>query len=209
MEAQVKVRTDRGSVRPTVQGNGHQADGSTHAPVTPSVDPVERLAARRRFDALVAEHLPALRVRASQLCRSHCDAEDVVQEALLRAFRAATQIEDPTRIRSWLVKIVTNTFIDFVRKQRRQPHHVELTGDMPMPEAGEASPWEHITPEDVRAAVDQLPDDVRDTYRMFALEDCDYAAIAEAQHIPKATVGSRIFRARKQLRILLGGAEPR
>lgn len=73
----------------------------------------------------------------------------------------------------------------------------------PVPEPVEPSPWDHIGMEDVRAAVERLPDDVRDTYRMFALEGSDYVAIAEAQRIPPATVGSRIFRARKQLRVLL------
>jgi len=188
-------------------GDGQPADGSTLARTSSQVEPIDELAARRRFDALVAQHLPALRARAHQLCRSHCDAEDIVQDAMLCAFRARTQVEAPDRIRGWLLKIVTNKFLDLVRKRRTQVHQVDIpTDDLTMPDPDEPSPWDHIDQDDLRTAVDQLPDDVRDTYRMFALEGSDYEAIGEAQQIPKATVGTRIFRARKRLRALLTSA---
>lgn len=202
MQAQLKAKTDRASVRSTVSGNGYQADGSTHPPAA-TAEAADIAAARRRFEAIIAQHQTAMRASARRLCRSHFDAEDVVQESLLRAFRAGAQLDDPVRVRAWLLRIVINTFIDLIRdyKKRRQ---VELVGDdVAAPDPDEPSPWDHISADDVRAKAELLPDDVRDTYRMFTFEGLDYAAIAEAQTIPPATVGSRIFRARRQLRALL------
>ena len=151
----------------------------------------------------MAEHLPALRARAVQMCRGVGDPDDVVQDALVRAFRARDQMKEPGRARGWLLTIVTNTFLDAVRRRRVRPGEVELAIDPPAPVASAEAPWERLDLDDVRAAVAALPDDVRDTYRMFALDGHDYAAIAHALGVPKATVGTRIMRARKRLRELL------
>lgn len=159
---------------------------------------------RREFDRAIAEHLPALRARATQLCRGHGDADDLVQDALLRAFRARAQTRDIGRVRGWLLTIVTNTFLDSLRRRKARPGEVELEIDVaaPAPEEDD-SPWARIDIEDVRAAVAELPEDVRETYRMFALEGRDYSGISTALGVPKATVGTRILRARKRLRGLL------
>jgi RNA polymerase sigma-70 factor (ECF subfamily) len=196
MQVRVRYQVDRDSVPVVVSGGGGDEE------------PPDDLAARRRFNALIAPHLSALRVRASQLCRSNYDADDVVQESLLRAFLTRSQVKDLTRARAWLLTILTRTFIDCTRKRRRQPDHVQLVDDVPEPVPIEPSPWNDIGVDDLRAAIERLPDDVRDTYRMFALDGGDYATISEAQGIPTATVGSRIFRARKQLRVLLTAAAP-
>ena len=63
--------------------------------------------------------------------------------------------------------------------------------------------WEHVGPEELRAAIEKLPDDTRETYRRFTVEGQSHAEIAAAQNIPIATVASRVFRARKQLKTLL------
>lgn len=165
---------------------------------------------QREFAVLVAEHLPGLRARAMQLCRDHIDPEDLLQDALVRAFRARHQLRDHQCTRSWLLSIVGNTFIDAIRKQRTRPPHISLdvTPDAE-PDAGpdddptEELPWQRIGPEELRAAIEQLPDDVRETYRLFALDGKDYIAIAAAVGIPKSTVGTRLLRARKKLRVLL------
>ena len=210
MQLQVMSMTDHGSVSVTVTVDGDPAERSALALATPHARDVgEDLAARNQFDALVAPHLPALRARAIQLCRSHYDSDDVVQEALLRAFLTGSQARDPTRIRAWLLMIVTNVFIDLIRKRRRRPDHVQLVVEVPTPNPIEPAPWDHIDSDDLLRAIDQLPDDVRETYRMFAVEGCDYAAISEVQRIPPATVGSRLFRARKRLRLLLTVVSPR
>ncbi len=157
------------------------------------------------FETLVAEHLPRMRRRAARMCRRDADADDVVQDALLRAFRSRDGLRSPERAGGWLLTIVSSTFIDSVRRRRARPAEVELAVEpaAPDPEAAVEQPWAHVSLDDVRAAVAALPDDVRDTYRMFALEGQDYTAIAAAQGIPRATVGTRIHRARRHLRALL------
>lgn len=157
------------------------------------------------FDAIALAHLPAMRARAVQLCRGHGDPDDIVQDALMRAFVARAQMKEPARARGWLLTIVTNTFLDSLRRRRARPGEVALDVDPPMPEPdpqGETA-WAELDLDDVRAAVSYLPDDVRDTYRMFALDGCDYTHIAQTLGVPKATVGTRILRARKRLRQLL------
>lgn len=194
MQVQARCDHGRGKVQVTVDEARRQ-------------ESLDELAARRRFNALVGPHMPALRARATQLCRSNYDADDVVQEALLRAFRTTSQLKDPTRVRAWLLTILTRAFLDGVRRQQRRPDSLQVVvDDVPEPAREEPSPWDDIGVEDLRAAIEQLPADVRDTYRMFALEGRDYASIAEAQRIAIATVGTRIFRARKQLRVLLVAA---
>lgn len=174
-----------------------------HEVVTPREAPTDEAAARRQFEALVAEHRPALLTRAKELCRSHFDPEDLVQDAVERALRTNSPVTDLARLRSWLLTILTNAFTDLARKRQRQPSHTELDEEMPLPEPSKPEPWERISSEDVRAAIGRLTDDVRDTYRMFALEGRDYAAISAKLGIRSSTVGTRIHRARKQLRVLL------
>ena len=197
MYVQTSHMTDRASVQVTVD----------EAQVKESVEelPLDELAARRQFHVLIAPYMSTLQARAIQLCRSHCDADDLVQDTLLRAFRTRSQLKDPTRGRAWLLTILTHTFIDAIRKRQRRPETIPLAIVEEIPESvpDDPAPWNSIGVEDLRAAVERLTDDVRDTYRMCALEGHDHATIAKAQRIATATVGTRIFRARKQLRVLL------
>lgn len=159
---------------------------------------------RRAFDRAISQHLSSLRSRAAQLCRGYGDPDDLVQDALLRAFRARSQTRDLGRLRGWLLTIVTNTFLDSLRRRKARPGEVELEIDVPAPALeDDDSPWSSIELDDIRAAVAELPDDVREAYRLFALEDNDYNAVSKQLGIPKATVGTRILRARKRLRALL------
>ncbi len=175
------------------------------APLDAAAAPDESpLLDRHAFDRAIAKHLPALRARAAQLCRGYGDPDDLVQDALLRAFRARSQTRDLTRLRGWLLTIVTNTFLDSLRRRKARPGEVELEIDVPAPTVEEDdSPWARIDLDDIRAAVAELPDDVREAYRLFALEGNDYTAVSKQLRIPKATVGTRILRARKRLRALL------
>ncbi|MEZ4361085.1 MAG: sigma-70 family RNA polymerase sigma factor [Kofleriaceae bacterium] len=158
---------------------------------------------REDFDRWVADHRAALHARAVQLCRGTGDADDVLQDALLRAFQARGQLRDPAHARGWLLSIVTSTFLDSLRRKKARPQQVELQVDVPAPAVERLAPWMTLSLDDVREAASELPDDVRDTYRMFALERRDYNTIAKDLGIAKATVGTRILRARKLLRALL------
>ncbi|MEZ4359321.1 MAG: sigma-70 family RNA polymerase sigma factor [Kofleriaceae bacterium] len=155
------------------------------------------------FDEVAAAHLPALRARAVQMCRGELDADDLVQDALERAFLARHQVRDPSRARGWLLAIVTNTFLDLLRRRRVRPGEVALEIDPAAPEPSPVEAWEELTLDDVRRAIELLPEDVRDTYRMFAFDGKDYKHIAAELGVPKATVGTRISRARRRLRGIL------
>jgi RNA polymerase sigma-70 factor (ECF subfamily) len=158
------------------------------------------------FGDLVSRHLPRLRKHASRLCRSQAEADDVVQDALVRALRGRHQLRSPDRAGGWLLTIVSTTVIDRARHRRARPQEIELAVEpaaTPADDDDDERPWQQLSLDDVRTAVDALPDDVRDTYRMFALERRDYAAIAAALDIPRNTVGTRIHRARRHLRAAL------
>ena len=163
---------------------------------------------REAFEVLITEHLPGLRARAAQLCRHHLEPDDLLQEALMRAFRARGSLRERVCVRAWLLRIVANTFYDALRKQRVRPQLVPLEPELVAAEEEptEPLPWERIGTEELCAAIARLPDDVRDTYRLFAIEDKDYNEIAATLHVAKATVGTRLLRARKRLRVLLAAA---
>jgi RNA polymerase sigma-70 factor, ECF subfamily len=153
----------------------------------------------------IRAHHAALRARARQLCRNHVDAEDLVQETYVRAMTAKKPLREKSKVRAWLLRILTNTFFDMLREQKRR-RRIIVTIELPDVAAEEPTQplsWEDISDEEVRAAIAQLSDDVRNTYRMFALECRSYADIATLLGIPPSTVGTRILRARRQLRALL------
>jgi len=159
------------------------------------------------FETLIVEHLPTLRRRAARMSRSPQDAEDIVHDAVVRALRGRTRMRSAATARGWLLAIVSSTFLDQARRRRVRPLEVALEDKpvvaAPAPAADDEPAWAHLSLDDVGAAVARLPDECRDTFRMFALEGCDYTTIASTLGIPKGTVGSRIARARTQLRALL------
>jgi RNA polymerase sigma-70 factor, ECF subfamily len=163
---------------------------------------------RSAFDALVAENRAALYGRARSLCRKHLDADDLVQDTLERAFKGFGQIRDADRGRAWLFSILVRVFIDHLRRRRVQPESDPIDEErLPAPAAPPPRPrWADVTPDDLRAAIAKLPADVREVYRMHALEGNDYIFIADALAIPKGTVGTRLLRARRLLRELLAPA---
>jgi RNA polymerase sigma-70 factor (ECF subfamily) len=214
MQAQVSIQMGRASVRRTVLGDddrrGKSKLGPPPEPIEPaaSAEPTDEAAARDGFEAAVAQNLPALRACAMRLCRSQFDSDELVQLTLMRAFRAWPQLRNRSQARAWLLSIANRAFLDEVRRVRRRAPHVELDDDKLLAaEPDIPRSWEAITIDDVRAAVEQLSDDVRETYRKFALEGWSQEELARALGIPKNTVASRMFRARKQLRDLLT-AEP-
>jgi RNA polymerase sigma-70 factor (ECF subfamily) len=141
-----------------------------------------------------------------ELCRTHIDPDDLLQEALERAWYRFDTLRDRDHARAWLLRIVFTTFVDKFRKQRSSLKTVPLDGNTDAEaddDATEPLPWERIGIEQLHAAIDRLSDDLRDTYRMFALEGKDYVEIATTLDIPKSTVGTRLVRARTRLRALL------
>ena len=168
-----------------------------------------------RFEDDVTPLLPQLYSAALRLTRNPADAEDLVQETLLRAFRGYGGFKAGTNLRAWLYRILTNTFINRYRQQARQPAEVELgeLEDMYLyrrlgQEAGaarsaEEEALERFVDEDIKAAVEALPENFRIPVLLADVEGFSYKEIAEMLEIPIGTVMSRLFYAKHRLRKLL------
>ena len=155
---------------------------------------------RARFEALALPHLDAAYSLARWLSRSSADAEDIVQEAMLRAFRAFDGAR-PETLRPWLLAIVRNCFRDHVgRRGQTQPlddhaHALRFAGPDPETEAAWASERRRLD-----AVLALLPPDFREVLVLRELEDLSYRQIAEIVDAPIGTVMSRLARARALLK---------
>ena len=171
----------------------------------------------REFEASVLEHLNMLYAVALRLTRNDADAEDLVQNTVLKALRFHRKFEEGTYIKAWLLTILRNTFINDYRRTARRPMHVELTGAeaaaacySPDPMArkshSESSTGEvmELLDEEVRQAIDSLPTDFRSAVVMADLQGSSYKEIASTMGCPLGTVMSRIHRGRRLLRDQLG-----
>jgi RNA polymerase sigma factor (sigma-70 family) len=166
-----------------------------------------------RFASVVLPHLDAAYNLAYWLTRNRTDAEDVVQEASLRAFTAVRGFADGSA-RAWTLRIVRNTACSWLRKNR--PAQVLVVEDLEAIEAVHARPRdpEATTPEttliaktdaaQLRAAIAALPTPFRETLVLRDVEGLDYREIAEATEVPIGTVMSRLARARCRLIAAIG-----
>ncbi|MEZ6194264.1 MAG: sigma-70 family RNA polymerase sigma factor [Planctomycetota bacterium] len=164
----------------------------------------------KSFQALAEPHLDALMRTARRMTRDENDAEDLLQETLLKGFRSIDQFEPESNFRAWIFRILTNTFINEYRRRRRAGPEIELDeGPEPVaPEespvvearAGDLGPVLELVDERLRQAVLDLPPPLLDVFGLAVLEDLKYREIAEVLDIPVGTVMSRLFRARAMLK---------
>ncbi|GIW52675.1 MAG: RNA polymerase sigma factor RpoE [Gemmatimonadales bacterium] len=161
---------------------------------------------RRSFEAEALPHLDAVYRFARSLTRDAQRAEDLAQEAMLKAYRSWHQYRPGTNARAWLLTIVRNTFINQYRRQQHEGTSVDL-GEMEsytaFPEVQERDPegkfFDRIVDEEVLRAIEELPEEFREVVVLSDLEDLSYAEIAELLGVPVGTVKSRLFRARQAL----------
>lgn len=164
-----------------------------------------RDASPAEFDALVVSFLPVLRRRAARLARGRTDVDDLIQDALVRAYRCRATLRTVDVAGPWLSRILLNTFLDRLRRRRVRRCEVALTEEPAAPPR-ELAPWAHLSADDVRAALAELPRDMREVYEQFTFEGRGYAEIAATAGIPTGTVATRILRARRALRRRLAAA---
>jgi RNA polymerase sigma-70 factor, ECF subfamily len=170
-------------------------------------------AARARFEALVGEHLDGLYGTALRLTRSRPAAEDLVQDAMLKAWRAFFTFREGTNIRAWLYRILVNAHFDRHRKDRRSPQVVhEEIGDAylyagaresaMLSEAGnpEVQVLDGIMDAEVRESLEALPLVFRAAVLLVDVEEFSYKEAAEILGVPEGTVMSRLYRGRHSLR---------
>ena len=150
---------------------------------------------------------------ALRMTRNPSDAEDLVQETYLRAYRAYDSFEEGTNLRAWLYRILTNTFINWYRSRQRRPSEVDvdevedlyLYRRLGRTEVGDAARstetevLEHIADDEVKAALDALPENFRLAVYLADVEGFSYQEIADIMGTPIGTVMSRIHRGRKAL----------
>jgi RNA polymerase sigma-70 factor, ECF subfamily len=167
------------------------------------------------FERLMLPHLDAANNLARWLLRDAHAAEDAVQEACLRAFRALDRFRGDDG-RAWLLTIVRNVCYSHLRQQRREPAAAEFDedahGSMDDPAEENAQAWHEVKSELLRQALEKLPAEFREVIVLHELEGLAYREIAAVAEIPIGTVMSRLARARQKLRtelFALSGKEPR
>ena len=157
--------------------------------------------------------MAALYGAALRMTRNSADAEDLVQEAYLRAFRGYGNFEEGTNLKAWLFRILTNTFINSYRAKQRRPESVDLdegedfflynrVGGLEAATANrttEDTVLERITDDEVKTALESLPENFRIPVLLADVEGFSYKEIAEIMDVPIGTVMSRLHRGRKQL----------
>jgi RNA polymerase sigma factor (sigma-70 family) len=135
------------------------------------------------------------------------DAADVVQEALLRV-RKGLETYQPGSLEGWLARIVTNVFLDEIRRRRRRPTEaLPVEPDRVLPASPAADEASAQLSADVQAALTALPEEFRVAVVLCDVADLAYEDIASATGVPVGTVRSRIHRGRRLLRVALQAQE--
>lgn len=157
------------------------------------------------FAQAALSHIDSLYGTALRLTRRGADAEDLVQETYLKAFRSAHQFQPGTNLKAWLFTILHNTFRNARRHDGRNPVDVDseaverATGAGP----GDLSPEQILTratlDADLQAALDNLPEPFRQAVWLRDVEELTYAEMAQVLDVPIGTVMSRISRGRRAL----------
>jgi RNA polymerase sigma-70 factor (ECF subfamily) len=164
------------------------------------------MAAVADFESQVLPHLDTLYRVGRRLTGESADAEDLVQETLLRAWRGWEGFTAGSNVRAWLLTILRNTFISRWRSRRREGTPVSFDDADPnavlravQREDPEGTFFERVVDTQVLAAVEALPEEYREAVVLSDLEGLPYAEVAEVLDIPVGTVKSRLFRARRLL----------
>jgi RNA polymerase sigma-70 factor (ECF subfamily) len=162
--------------------------------------------------------MPSLYSAALRMTRNASDAEDLVQETYLKAYRAYGSFEEGTNLKAWLYRILTNAYINTYRSKRRRPEEsdVEDVEDLYLyhrlsslepsgsGRSAEEEALERFTDDEVKAAIESLPDAFRIAVLLADVEGFSYKEIAEITDVPIGTVMSRIHRGRRALQKALG-----
>lgn len=167
---------------------------------------------RRAFEEEALPHLDTVYRVALRLSGNEAQAEDLTQETMFKAYRAWHQYERGTNVRAWLLTILRHTFINEYRKAQRAGTTVdvgEVESFTVFEQVQETDPegrfFEQLVDDDVIRAINDLPDEFRETLILSDVEGLPYAEIARVTEVPVGTVKSRLFRARQALQKVLYG----
>jgi RNA polymerase sigma-70 factor (ECF subfamily) len=173
-----------------------------------------------RFEREVVPLRDLLYRHAFRMSHNHADAEDLVQETVMRAYAHFDSFRSGTKLNAWLLRILTNTYINGYRQKRRQPVQcsTEHLTDQCLTDAyarsaasalrsAEDHALDLLADNDIKAAMQALPAQFREVVYYADVEGFRYKEIAALTNAPRGTVMSRLHRGRQQLRTLLGGGE--
>jgi RNA polymerase sigma-70 factor (ECF subfamily) len=171
------------------------------------------VAERERFAEQALEYAPQLYSAALRMTRNQADAEDLVQETYLRGFRSFHTFQQGTNLRAWLFRILTNAFINRYRARQRRPVETDLAdiedlylyrrlGSLESAAASVSAEEQFLdlfTDDEVKEALEDLPENFRLPIILADVEGFSYKEIAEMLEIPIGTVMSRLHRGRKSM----------
>jgi len=169
------------------------------------------VADRAEFTKEAMQYAPQLYSAALRMTRNTADAEDLVQETYLRAYRSYASFEQGTNLRAWLFRILTNQYINSYRARQRRPIEtdVEDVEDLYLyhrignlgaaSRSAEDTLFEMFTDDEVKTALEELPETFRIPVLLADVEGFSYKEIAEMIDVPIGTVMSRLHRGRKAM----------
>ena len=172
---------------------------------------------REDFTHDAMQHAPQLFSTAMRMTRNRSDAEDLVQETFIKAWRSFATYQQGTNLRAWLFRIMTNTYINKYNTQQRKPTETELddveelflykrlgaVDQSQLSQSAEDQMLSLFTDDEVKKALEELPDQFRIPVLMSDVEGFSYKEIAEILEIPLGTVMSRLHRGRKAMQKML------
>jgi RNA polymerase sigma-70 factor, ECF subfamily len=171
------------------------------------------VADRAKFAEEAMQYAPQLYSAALRMTRNQADAEDLLQETYLRAYRGYAGFTEGTNLRAWLFRILTNTFINIYRSRQRRPNETDLAdvedlylyrrlGSLDAVLANRSAEdqlFDLFTDSEVKQALEDLPENFRLPVLLADVEGFSYKEIAEMLDIPIGTVMSRLHRGRKAM----------
>ena len=171
------------------------------------------MADQQAFAEQAMEYMPQLYSTALRMTHNTSDAEDLVQETYLKAYKGFAGFEQGTNLRAWMFRILTNTYINSYRSKKRRPEEIELDdvedfylyrrmGGLEAVRASRSAEDELMdlfSDAEVQSAIDALPESYRLAILLSDVEGLSYKEIAEDLDIPIGTVMSRLHRGRKAL----------
>ncbi|MCG8605650.1 sigma-70 family RNA polymerase sigma factor [bacterium] len=166
---------------------------------------------RREFQEVAFEHMDSLYNTALRMTKNEVDAQDLVQDVYVRAYRFFDKFKRGTNFKAWIFKILTNTFINQYRKKTSQPYHIEFDKVQHNYEGDKVGDsfeqlvdslddnYDMLFDDEIKRALQALSDDFRMVVILADIESFSYKEIARIIGCPIGTVMSRLSRGRRQL----------